>query len=319
MRSRLNCIVLCDFCVHSFTVWYLLFPRCLHLTISCSFCRIHSLADPCFFADRLPYLFVGWSVVLCRLFTILSVCWTVFSSDRLPDFSFSLVDPYFSSDRLPDSSFSLVDPYFSSDHLPFAFAADRLSFLIVCRLFLPLIVCRSWSFAVCFCRWSFVIPNHLPFSFFCWLICIFFAADRLSYSFVADLCSCCRSSAIFPRWLIRLIHWLIVRHIFFVGWSVFLIADRSPHIFVGRFVSFFDLSFAVIIVGWSVFLVWSFALSLVFVGWFVSFFDLSFAIFIAGRRSVFLVRSLAITSFFGLSVFSLPIVRHISCWLIRVS
>jgi len=74
-------------------------------------CRIHSLADPWFFADNLP--------------------------------CFSFADPYFSSDRLPDSSFSLVDPYFSSDRLPFSFAVDRLSFLIVCRLLLPLIVCHS--------------------------------------------------------------------------------------------------------------------------------------------------------------------------------
>jgi len=184
MRSRLNSIVLCDYCVHSFTVWYLLFPHCLHLTISRSFwrivgwsvflcwsftvfirwlirvsllivCHIHSLADPYFSSDRLSYSFVGWSVVLCL---IPRFHWLIRIS-RLIIYQISRFHWFIRISRL------IVC------HIPRFHWLIRISRLIVCHLLLPLIVYRSWSFAVYFCRWSFVVPDRLPFAF---------AADRLS-------------------------------------------------------------------------------------------------------------------------------------------
>ena len=168
MRNSLNSILPYDYLVHSFTVWYLLFPRCLHLTIS----RIHSLVDLYFSSDRLPYSSVGWSVFLCWSFAVF-IRWLIRVSLLIVCRIHSLADPCFFADRLPYSSvdwsvflcwsfavyicrWSFVVP----DRLPFTFAADPLSFLIVCRLLLPLIVCRSWSFAVYFCHWSFAVADR---------------------------------------------------------------------------------------------------------------------------------------------------------------
>jgi len=190
-------------------------------------CRIHPLADPCFFADRLPYSSVGWSVFLCWSFAVF-IRWLIRVSRlivcHILRFHWLIVCRSWSF-AVYFCRWSFVVP----DRLPFTFAADRLSFLIVFRLLLPLIVCRSWSFAVYFCRWSFVVPDLLPFTF---------AADRLSFLIVCHLllslvvCRFLSLLIVCSSFLLLIIGSpirQIICHILLLWLICIFVTDRSPY------------------------------------------------------------------------------------------
>ena len=170
MRSRLNCIVLCDYCVHSYTVWYLLFPRWLHLTKSRFL----------FAADRLSFLIVCrflLPLIVCRSrsfavsFSPLIVCRSWSFAVSFWRWSFVVPDPYF---LLPIVChiLSLADPCFSGDRLSYSFF-DWSVFL-------------WWSFVIFHVGWSVFLCRSFAI-FLSWLISVF------------SLVVCH-----IPRWLIRI-------------------------------------------------------------------------------------------------------------------